>query len=213
MKFFLEHILVPLLMVFVSLLSALAIVASPAGWEMVYKAPEKMPVSAKEDGVTIAKHLWSERSYAEVSNELQGGRLNEREMKHYEDLQEKFRQVKILLWLGVPALALAFFWLRMRRVLWCSLTGYALLSTAVGIWAFTNWRHCFHTLHWWIFQDASWRLPMNSYSLKIYPYAVWHHVMIVMFLVILLIYLGLFSISYMRDLLRKSGKTRSSSGS
>ena len=178
--------------------AAVLFVASPAVWEAFYQAPEKLSKHGYADGVKIAEHLWDDTAYSQVSTELKGGRLGRREIAHYEDLQHKFSQLLSVFYISL-ALAIPVVFLRkVGRTLWLSLSWLAGISVAGFIWAMCDWKHFFHTLHWWIFQNDSWKLPWGCYSLQLYPYPVWKAACVIVIGFSVALYLLFFALSFLK---------------
>lgn len=188
----------PLAILLLVLSAAVLFIASPAVWQWYYQAPEKLGDHGYHDGVKIARHLWDSTPYTEVSAQLKGGRLGPREITHYEDLQVKFSQLTQLFWLSALLALPVLFFKNTRRFLWLSLSWLAGIITIGAVWALCDWRHFFHTLHWWIFQNDSWKLPWGCYSLQLYPYPVWKGACVVVVGFSLALYLVFFLFSYLR---------------
>ncbi|MFC4992948.1 DUF1461 domain-containing protein [Rubritalea tangerina] len=190
-----ELVLSPIALLVAILGGALLVVASPLVWSCLFEAPEGISDYAQEDGELIAYHLWTEKPYSEVSEELKGMALIPREIAHYEDLQEKFQELIKVVGLGaLVGLAGVFLSRRPRRVLLSSLLWLVGGAGAAGVWSLIDWRGMFRSFHWWIFQDDSWILPWSSYSLKLYQYSVWKSAMIWMVVISVVFYLVLFII-------------------
>jgi hypothetical protein len=189
------YLVAPIAMLLMLLGGSLLIVASPAMWSYMYDAPEKLGEFAQEDGELIAEHLWTTKPYSEVSRELQGGRLVHREVVHYEDLQEKFVQLKILVVTCSAIALLSLCFQFRRRVVLASLSWLGVICAVGGVWSMYNWRGMFRALHWWIFQDDSWILPWGCYSLRLYPYSVWKGAMVWMVVISAGAYLFLWILS------------------
>ncbi|MGJ8672128.1 DUF1461 domain-containing protein [Rubritalea sp.] len=172
------YVLAPLSMLVMLLGGSLLVVASPVLWSEVYEAPSTVGQYAQEDGELIAAHLWTDRSYDDVSSELQGGRLVQREVVHYEDLQEKFSHLKLVVLFSALITFASFAFKERNRIVIASVSWLVGIAAVGGIWSMYNWRGMFRALHWWIFQDDSWILPWRCYSLRLYPYSVWKEAMV-----------------------------------
>ncbi len=168
-----EAILAPLCILLTVLVGSILLIGSPLVWKLVYDAPSKLPASAQRDGEFIATNLWTEMSYTEVSERLEGRKLHIREIRHYEDLQKKFTQLGVILVVLLAVLLLMIRYPRLNRILWLSLAWLAILSMLGTAWALHDWKDFFRTLHWWAFQDASWKVPKGCYSTQLYPYIIW----------------------------------------
>lgn len=180
------------------LAASVLFVASPVVWEAFYQAPEKLEEHGYSDGVKIAKHLWDSTPYREVSAELQGGRLGRREVAHYEDLQHKFSQLLTVFYVSLLLALPVVFLPRIRRTLWLSLSWLAGICVVSFLWALYDWKHFFHTLHWWIFQNDSWKLPWGCYSLQLYPYPVWKGACVIVVSFSVVLYLLFFALSFLK---------------
>lgn len=162
-------------------LAATTVISIPALWKAIYpigieqrldQFPDKKD-TLYEDAYRISDALWTQQTYAQISNQLTIKKLEAKEQKHFED-------VRFLLKLAA-AISLSLFTLLIyvrKKVHWLTtwrFTGiYLLVFGAIfGIWTAISWRHMFRTLHWWIFQNDSWILPENCYTLFLYPYSVW----------------------------------------
>ncbi len=178
LSIFLEFGVAPLCILLAVLVGSVMLIASPVVWQATYDAPSYLPATAQKDGEIIAANLWTKTPYKEVSNSLQGRKLHQREINHYEDLQNKFRELTVLLFIFLFVLSLVLFHPRLKRMLWVSLAWLLLIALIGGVWGVYDWRNMFHTLHWWIFQNDSWKLPNRCYSLQLYPYPVWKKSMV-----------------------------------
>lgn len=156
------------------------LVATPIVWQPLYPKVmgetmmqyEKGPLYLKDEK-QISRALWSREGYAAVSERLVAYHLETKEIEHYEDVRNLLHGA-LALAVGIAILLVV---LR-KRIHWqrAWLGSFALaliLAAANGIWMAIAWRHWFRTLHWWIFQDDSWILPDESYTLFLYQHAVW----------------------------------------
>jgi uncharacterized membrane protein len=175
-----QGLIVPLCILLAVLISSVLLVASPMVWKSMYEAPEKLPATAQADGEIIAVNLWSNTPYAEISKTLSGGKLHPREIHHYEDLQKKFTQMSVAFLLLAAVVLCALRSPRFHKMLWLSVAWLVVISIAGTAWALHDWRDFFRTLHAWIFQNDSWKLPNGCYSLQLFPYPVWKKAMLVM---------------------------------
>ena len=164
-----------------ALLSALCVlISAPPVWNMAYRhtmAAKLMayPKGAEylEDSKRISEGRWSRDGYETINKSLKAYFLLPVEQKHYEDVRGLLH-----LALAVSLLLIAILWLAQKLVEWRGVWAWALgvyvaLAATFGIWSMISFRHLFRTLHWWIFQDNSWIMPKGSYSLFLYPHAIW----------------------------------------
>ncbi len=177
---FKNRVLAPLLLVFLILCSLSVIVSLPPVWHPVYRhtMEEGMQeyVASKllmEDALLISDSLWGNESYEDVGGKLKNHVLNDEEKAHFGDVRWLLRKAAgaaiVLL------LALAIFRKRFR---WRTVWGHALLMylgilVTCGIWSAISWRSLFRGLHWVIFMNDSWILPISSYSLFLFPHKLW----------------------------------------
>jgi len=78
-----------------------------------------------------------------------------------------------------------------------------LFALIAGVWGVYDWRNMFHTLHWWIFQNDSWKLPNRCYSLQLYPYPVWKKSIMLIFVFCFGFYMLLLSLAILIEWKRK----------
>ncbi len=125
------------------------------------------------DTDAIVGGLWSDESYASISSRLKFMPLCEKEIHHYEDVRRLLGTAKVS---AVVSLLLAFvgFYLVGWRKVWnAAFASFILLGLIAGVWMWIHWRSLFRALHWMIFQDSSWILPRNCYSMALFPHKVW----------------------------------------
>lgn len=135
---------------------------------------------ALRDGGRISDALWTKEDYGAVSVRLELRKLNAQEVEHYSDVRAMLaKAVWLVLGFGLLGVVGCVLRGRKRVFYWAMAVAWLLLAIG-GVWAWVDWRGFFRTLHWWIFQDDSWILPDNSYSLGLYPYAMWQAVAIVL---------------------------------
>lgn len=197
-----SRIFIPLVL-HVAILCALCVVVSlPPLWNIGYRDTMHSKLMSypkgqlyMDDAVRISGGLWQNKSYSTIASELKGYRFNSKEQHHFEDVRRLLRKA-----LTISGTLLLMLLLLRTRIFWRTVWSYALLWYAVeavifGIWITISWRNMFRTLHWWIFQNDSWILPNNSYSLFLYPYPVWKMAGIFVFVSFLLILLVGFTLS------------------
>lgn len=161
------------LVLFISiLLFWITISTLPPLWDLLYKMSMGKNGNAA-DSAQIIRALWSGRSFIDISSILSSGKLETKEISHYRDIRHG-------LYLGLLALTLGGTYLLSfaRGISWRHATRwtffFCLIFFAIGTtWALIDWRHFFRTLHWWIFHNKSWMLPLNSTTLALFPYSVW----------------------------------------
>jgi len=183
-SYLISRFLIPLLAV-ITFLSAYAILAStPFIWEPIYdySMPEggKLKPEWREDAKTISRAFWNNESYTDINEAFkktsQRYTLHKKEIIHYEEVRDIIHFLFIPFTIGFFTLII-WRWAMKKPIRWRWSLGYVTLGgAALAIWGTLAWRNMFRTLHWWIFQDDSWILPKNCYSLKLYPYAVWQTV-------------------------------------
>ena len=188
-----DGMLCPWLLILFMLTAGIVTVSQPFVFKILYGYSMKDRPMLVEDGLKIAGGLSGAKAYTKINKTLVRGRIGKREIDHFEDIRNKIGMARgvallssiSLLLLGVACAARWGFVFRMSLV-WFISTG-----VVATIWATINFRHFFRSLHWWIFQDDSWILPDNCYSLMLYPYAVWKTVGAAMMVgVFLLLVLG-----------------------
>lgn len=156
----------------VILLFWITLVTLPPLWDFLYK----MSMGQKGnvgDSAQVIRALWSGHSFIDLSTQLDTGKLGTKEVAHYRDIRHGLYLGLLVLTLGGTYL-LSF----ARGISWRHVTRwtlfFCLLLFAIGItWALLDWRHFFRTLHWWVFRDNSWMLPLDSTTLALFPYPVW----------------------------------------
>ena len=120
----------------------------------------------------IVSTLWQpESDFADLPRI---GRLfHPKEVKHYEDVRTILQRCLILLGVTTALLLIQIRWIPWRLTLWYTTGTFIAIALSLVIWGLIDWKHLFTTLHWWLFQNDSWRLPKGCISLILYPYKVW----------------------------------------
>jgi len=196
----------------VTLLSILIVlISTPPIWNLIYakSMPQNMHQNFREDAQQISGAIWTSDSYDDVNKELHVSRIRKlpilgtKEVKHFEDVRSLVHFFPYISLLGIIILSV---WrLRLRqKIKWHFSLGIFLITAGtLAIWGSIAWRHMFRTLHWWIFQDDSWILPKNCYSLLLFPYSVWQAASITVITTLFIFLTGL-SIPRFINLLKKS---------
>lgn len=176
----LNRLLFPVFLNATILLLLCVAISIPPVWDAAYRNTMETKLFAYpkgaeylEDSRKISAGLWSGESYATINKGLKAYFLVPVEQKHYEDVRALLRRALVL-----SAVLLAILLFARKRVEWREVWTWAMalylaLAAAFSIWSVISFRHLFRTLHWWIFQDNSWIMPKGSYSLFLYPHAVW----------------------------------------
>lgn len=165
------------LLFFAILLFWIIFFALPPLWDFIYKVSMGTKGDLGDSG-QIIRALWSGRSLIDVSAQLNSGKLEMKEIVHYRDIRHG-------LYVGLLALTLvsAYFLSFARVISWRRVFRWAVffcffLAASGTTWALIDWSHFFRTLHWWVFHDNSWILPLDSTTLALFPYAVWQWIFI-----------------------------------
>lgn len=151
------------------------LLSTPPIWEAVYDyaMPENQHPQLKKDAFTISKAFWNTSTYEDLNQDFRYRKLGKKEVSHFEDVRTIIRSLIYPLIVGALIL-LCWHRLLRRNIYWhWSLLQLVVLGGIFAIWGSIHWRHMFHTLHWWIFQNDSWILPKGCYSLILFPYAIW----------------------------------------
>lgn len=151
------------------------LLAQTAVFKPIYVYSMKNHPALIQDGLKIADGLSSSKAFKKINRTLEKGRIGMREIAHYEDIRNKISMARgfaivsfiFLVMIGVACSA------QWRFVMKMTLAWFATVAVMTTIWAIIDFRHFFRSLHWWVFQDDSWILPDNCYSLMLYPYPVW----------------------------------------
>ncbi len=125
------------------------------------------------DAENISGGLWNETPYQEITDDLKFRRLNAKEVSHYEDVRELMNLAKIVTASCLGLALFGFIIVGWRNVLRAGFASFVLLGVIFGTWMLINWHSLFKSLHWIVFQDASWKLPNGSYSLGLFPHEMW----------------------------------------
>jgi hypothetical protein len=173
-----DSVICPWLLLFFLLTAGVVSLAQPPVFKVIYEYSMKGRPALVEDGLKIATGLSGQKSFSKINRTLERGRIGVREIDHYEDIRNKIRisrgfAILSLIAVVLIGVACSTQWKLVVRVALVWFVSVAILST---IWAVIDFRHFFRSLHWWVFQDDSWILPDNCYSLILYPYAVWQAV-------------------------------------
>lgn len=174
-RLFVDIIVCPLLLLFFLLTAGIVILAQPVIFKPIYEYSMKDRPMLVEDGLKIAEGLTEEKAFTKINKTLTRGKIGKREIYHFEDIRNKIATARglaivssiIMVLLGVACSA------QWRFVIKMTLIWFATVAVLATIWAILDFRHFFRSLHWWVFQDDSWILPDNCYSLVLYPYPVW----------------------------------------
>ncbi len=175
-----ERSVIPLLLHIAVLCLLCVLLSLPPVWNTLYSVTmhsellsDKRGSLYVKDASIISDALWESTDFKEVSRKLDGYWLGEREQRHFEDVRRLLRRALIV----AVGLILALFLLR-KLFRWRTVWSYAVIFCVVevllfGVWSMVAWRGMFRTLHWWIFQNDSWILPNNSYTLYLFSHEVW----------------------------------------
>lgn len=125
------------------------------------------------DSENISGGLWNEKPYQDIADELKFRRFNAKEVSHYEDVRDLMELAKTVALVAFGLAIVGFAVVGWRNVWRASFASVMLLGTVLGIWMLINWHSLFKSLHWVVFQNASWKLPNGSYSLGLYPHKMW----------------------------------------
>ena len=202
-----DYLLIPLLGLITPLSILILAISTPPVWQKIYDTamPENMHSIYREDAKRISDGFWQDKSYEQIASELNSNKydqrlipktssfrpLSEKEIVHFEDVKRLVHFFFYPAILGLLVLSAWMIWLK-RRVLWhISLAYLVLFGGILGLWGLIAWRHMFRTLHWWIFQDDSWILADNAYTLMLFPYSVWQTASVVVLVTLIIILLSL----------------------
>lgn len=213
MKVIKNRVVVPLLLHICMLCMLCVLVTLPPVWHSIYRVTMGETLSRFEhgrlylkDSALISDGLWSKESYGVIAGKLKGARIGEKEQKHFEDVRKLLRTA-LYLSVGLSMVL----WMARKHIHWPTVWSHALFlfigeALVSIIWIGISWRHMFRTLHWWIFQNDSWILPNKSYTLYLYPHAVWKALGTVVFSSLLVIILCGFGVTRRQKALCRRGR-------
>ena len=164
-----------LALVLLLVLGSVLVVSHPVVWEKVHRSAmkEKLKEVHYQDANRITGGLWTQEPYQDISDSLKFRKMNKKEIHHYGDVRSLLGKARIVV--GVCAVLVIIGFIRVGwRTVWNSgFVIFILLGIILGVWMMIDWHSLFKSLHWVIFLDDSWKLPKRSYSLGLFPHAVW----------------------------------------
>jgi uncharacterized membrane protein len=164
-----------LALVILLVLGSVLMVSHPVVWEKVHRSAmkEKLKEVHYQDANRITGGLWTQESYEKISDSLKVRKMNKKEINHYEDVRSLLGKARIVVGVCAGVVFIGFMWAGWRRVWNSGFIIFVLLGIILGVWMLIDWHSLFKSLHWVIFLDDSWKLPNRSYSLGLFPHAVW----------------------------------------
>jgi len=158
------------------LLGSILVTAYPPVWEKIHRSAMQDSLREKHyvDANKITSGLWSAEPYEEISESLSyWKKMNEKEIAHYEDVRDLLGVARVVLVVCAAIVLLGCFLAGWKKVWLSGFASFVLLGIIAGIWMMIHWHSLFKALHWAIFWDDSWKLPLKSYSLGLFPHKVW----------------------------------------
>jgi len=119
----------------------------------------------------ITHKLWDQSDFKELPSI--GRLMYEKEIVHFQDIRTIIRRMIIGFWSTLSLLVSFSYFFNWKRLVLCSAALLILVCVSCGLWSWINWLHMFETLHNWLFQNDSWKLPNGCITLRLFPYKVW----------------------------------------
>lgn len=162
-------------LVLLLVLGSVLVVSHPVVWEKVHRSAmkEKLKEVHYQDASKITGGLWTQEPYQEISDGLKFRKMNQKEIHHYGDVRSLLGKARIVVVVCTVLVIIGSILLGWTRIWYSAFAIFALLGVIIGVWMMIDWHSLFKSLHWVIFLDDSWKLPTRSYSLGLFPHAVW----------------------------------------
>jgi len=157
------------------LFAALWLATRPSIFDRYYSLLVRSP--SLKDVHEIGLWLNSNQSPQALAPAMSQGQFSEKELAHYADVRAEVRKIPAAFFICASAFfALYIAGLRSNLVQTIQWWAFAIMlifvCSCIGL-AIWDWRMFFRWIHYPLFGSTSWRFPIDSYSLQLFPVGFW----------------------------------------